>query len=254
MLNPKDLKHVIQQIVATAEVIGDEARPAAAAMMAEDLGASYPVPVIEQALAACRRELKGRLSMAAIIERIDDGHPAPNEAWATAIKAADERETIVWTDEMRRAWGVAYPVMQAGDKIAARMAFIDAYTNELKRARAERRPAQYSISAGDDKLGRDVAVRAAIERGLLPSSAGAAHLLPAPIAASPVALIEGKVVINEDAAPPDMRQKLLDLKEELGRLAKEREAKEAERRAAAIEAERQETERRKKVLQEQSAQ
>lgn len=248
MLDPKDLKRVIQQIIATAEVIGDEARPAAAALMAEDLGASYPVPVIEQALATCRRELKGRLSLAAIIERIDDGHPAPSEAWAMCIKAIDERETIVWTNEMQRAWQIARPVMEAGDKVAARVAFIESYGNEIKRARADRRAAQFSISVGFDKQGRDAAVRDAVARGLLPGTAAAAHLLPAPAAAPPVALIGGKVAINTEAVPKDMREQLEELRDVLQRMTVEREQLEQERRAAAIQAVRDDTERRKKEL------
>ncbi len=177
MLDLPDKERLSRRLVATAEVIGDEVRPAAAALMVEDLSV-YRMPVVEKALAACRRELKGRLSLAAILERIDDGHPTPNEAWAMAIPAADERNTVVWTGEMERAWAVAMPLIGAGDKIAARQAFLEAYARLVKDARAERRQADYRPSLGFDTAGREAALSAAVERGLLP-------------APPPVAMIEG---------------------------------------------------------------
>src|SRR5690606_3607081 len=94
---------LVELLVATAEVIGDQLRPTAAAFMVTDL-AGYPLPMLDKALASCRRELKGKLSLAAILERIDDGHPPANEAWAIAIRAADESATVVWTEQTRDGW------------------------------------------------------------------------------------------------------------------------------------------------------
>ena len=103
MLGNQEQDRLVDLLVATAEVIGDQLSPNAAAYMVSDL-AQYPLPMLERALASCRRELKARLSLAAILERIEDGHPAPNEAWANAIRAADEGATVVWTEQTRDAW------------------------------------------------------------------------------------------------------------------------------------------------------
>ena len=106
MLGNQEQDRLVDLLVATAEVIGDQLSPNAAAYMVSDL-AQYPLPMLERALASCRRELKARLSLAAILERIEDGHPAPNEAWANAIRAADEGATVVWTEQTRDAWAAA---------------------------------------------------------------------------------------------------------------------------------------------------
>lgn len=205
MLNDREMDRLLELLGATAEVIGDQLRPAAAALMAEEL-AAYPLAVVDKALAACRRELKGRLSLAAVLERIDDGHPSPNEAWAMALPAADERNTVVWTGEMERAWAVALPLVDAGDKVAARMAFLDAYGKLLKEAKAERRPAAYTPSLGFDSAGRDAAIQEAVARGLLSEQ-------KAPLR------IDGPV-------QPDMQERFAELAIELREGAKERDRRE----------------------------
>lgn len=211
MLSTENLHQLVKLLVATAEVIGDEVRPVAAALMAEDLSV-YPMGALETALAQCRRELKGRLSLAAIIERIDDGHPTPNEAWATAILAADERNTVVWTGQMQAAWAVAQSLMNIGDKIAARQAFLEAYARLVKEARAAHQPAAYDASIGFDVAGRDAALRQAVARGQLTHEAVQSHLKiegPEP-AFNPVALLSGTVQVSGSASPK-MRERLEEL-------------------------------------------
>src|SRR3546814_7492643 len=57
----------------------------------------------------------------------NDGRPGADEAWALAYRAADEAETVIWTEETAQALAAAWPVLQAGDKVGARMAFKGAY-------------------------------------------------------------------------------------------------------------------------------
>lgn len=198
MLADFEQDRLVELLVATAEVIGDQLSANAAAFMADDL-ADYPLQALERSLQACRRELKGRLSLAAVLERIDDGHPAPNEAWAVAIRAADEASTVVWTEQTRNAWAVALPLVEAGDKIAARQAFLEAYGREVKLAREARTAAAYVPSLGFDKDGRQAVLQQALAAGLLVHEQVAEHLQltnEAP-AFNPLALLAGKV----DAAP-----------------------------------------------------
>lgn len=82
----------------------------------------YPAAKVEQALLKCCMQLKGRVTLAAIIERIDDGRPSAEEAWSmVALSVTDERRTIVWTEEMSVAFAVALPL--ADNLVQARLAF-----------------------------------------------------------------------------------------------------------------------------------
>lgn len=213
MLSDREQEDLVKGLMATAEVIGDQLRPTAAAYMVQDLSC-YSMAVLERALAGCRRELKGRLSLAAVLERIDDGHPAPNEAWAVAIQAADERNTVVWTTLTQQAWNTALPLVQAGDKIAARPAFLETYARLLKDARAARLPASYSPSLGFDLTSRNAALTDAVSKGLLAHDQVGDHLqlTAATPAFNPVALLAGKV-----EASPGANAKILARLEELAR-------------------------------------
>ena len=91
-----------------------------------------------------------------------------NEAWAIALPAVDEAATVVWTQEMAKAWAVAKPILDAGDKIGARMAFIPAYDRFVDQAKRESRTPHYEISAGWDANMRELAVQNAVTAGLLP--------------------------------------------------------------------------------------
>ena len=90
-----------EQIVATSEVLGYDIKATAAGMMAEDL-CDYPPAVMKKAMRRVRAEHTGRLTLKAILDRVDEavGRPAANEAWAAALEALDEAKTVVWTDEM----------------------------------------------------------------------------------------------------------------------------------------------------------
>ncbi|MFL4597030.1 hypothetical protein ACJ6WI_07150 [Stenotrophomonas maltophilia] len=187
-------------LTATAEVMGEQITSNAATYMVLDLVA-YPLRVLAAALTACRREVKGRLSLAAILERIDDGHPAPNEAWALAIRAADEAVTLVWTEQTRDAWAAALPLVRAGDKIAARQAFLEVYARLVKETRAAHRVATYQLSLGVDVSGRDGVLQQAVAAGRLTHEQVAEHLAlpPATPAFNPVALLAGTVEASPTA-------------------------------------------------------
>lgn len=96
-----------------------------------------------------------------------DGRPDENEAWAVALTSQDEAETVVWTAEMAEALNLARPLIAAGDEIAARMAFKDAYKRLVGEARAMNKPVAWSVSAGWDATRRQVAVQKAVVAGLL---------------------------------------------------------------------------------------
>ena len=72
---------LLQAIAVTAELTATELSKDAARALADDLD-GYPVHAVLNALRACRRELTGRLTLAAVIQRIEDGRPGPEEALA----------------------------------------------------------------------------------------------------------------------------------------------------------------------------
>jgi hypothetical protein len=150
-------------IVVAAEVMGSEVSTVAAEEMARDL-AEYPSQAVLSALKRCQREVTGKLSLAAIRQRIEDGHVGVEEAWALCPRS--EAETVVWTDEIAEAFESARSLIMS-DIIAARMAFRDAYGRAVSAARSERRAANWLVSLGHDRGGRIAPLRRAVALGRL---------------------------------------------------------------------------------------
>lgn len=174
-MNNNDKKQLLEAIAVCAELTGTQLSEAAARVMADDLS-RYPHAQVVGALGACRRELRGRLTISDIIARLDDGRPGVEEAWATVAPAlGNESVTIVWTDEMAAAYGVACNL--DGDKVAARMAFREHYEAECKAARAKGVPVKWSACLGHDPAGREGPLLAAAKKGLL-TQQHVAGLLP----------------------------------------------------------------------------
>ncbi len=80
----------------------------------------------------------------------------------------DEGGSVVWSDEMAKAFGAAAGLLAEGDKIGARMAFKETYANAVQKARDDAIPGKWTPSYGWDKSGRVAALREAQERGRLP--------------------------------------------------------------------------------------
>lgn len=169
------IENLTKAIVVTAEVMGHEISTAAARDMALELN-SYPHEQIAAALGRCKREVSGRLTLAAVIQRVPDGHVGAEEAWALCPRS--EADSTVWTDEISAAFGVARELLAAGDAIEARMAFKEAYAAALREAKEARGQARWWVSLGHDASGRVAAVRAAVEAGRLPASELAGLALP----------------------------------------------------------------------------
>ncbi|MFM0170610.1 hypothetical protein PQR33_14930 [Paraburkholderia sediminicola] len=94
-----------------------------------------------------------------------DGHPGADEAWAIALRGADERASCVTTDEVLKAMLIARPVLDRGDEVGARMAFREAYARLVRLARAEQRPAKWFPSLGHDPVMRESVVMEGVRDG-----------------------------------------------------------------------------------------
>lgn len=161
-------------IVVTAEMLGQQLSPAASTAMAMELARENPEHVA-LALRRCSHECRGRLTLADILERLPGAHPGANEAWALCPTSEDQ--TVVWTNEIARAWNAARGLFMAGDTVAARMAFIDAYKQIAGSANARGMRAEWSVSLGWSREGRRAPILEAVERGRL-TVERAAKLLP----------------------------------------------------------------------------
>jgi hypothetical protein len=106
----------------------------------------------------------------------------------------DESQSVVWTVEMAQAFGICGPLLEMGDRIAARMAFKDAYTRLVADARDAGTPVSWTPSLGHDPRGREAALLSAVDRGRL-SLSHARELQPSLPAPTPkvLALMSGAV-------------------------------------------------------------
>jgi hypothetical protein len=178
--NNERTQKILEAIAVTAELTDTTLSGPAIAQMTRDL-LDYPHASVLNALAKCRRELTHRLTLAAIIDRLEDtdGRPQADEAWSTALTAHDETATVVWTTEMAQAYGIAKPLLDKRDEIGARMAFRAAYQRITDQARSQKQPTKWMPSLGSDPNLRAAALQAAVEQGKL-GQQHVAGLLPAP--------------------------------------------------------------------------
>ncbi len=167
-------RELVEAIALTSELCGMVLSPAAAEMLARDL-ADFNENAVLEALGRCRMELQGALKMADILARLDDGRPGVEEAWAMMPKT--ELASVVWTDEMAQAWGIASPLLNNGDAIGARMAFREIYAKAVLDARIRRAPVRWMPSLGSDVASRESVLLEALQKKRL-TAAHVAHLLP----------------------------------------------------------------------------
>lgn len=177
MLSSEDVANLAGAICATAETLGQTISASAAQLMAEDL-AGYNPADIRAALQSCRRELTGKLTLAAILQRIQagDGRPGKDEAWSIALLSSDESDTVVMTDEIQLALGAARPVLDLGDKVGARMAFNSAYERLVIQSREEGKPVRWHVSVGFDANRRIEAINKAVQLKRIPKERGQLYL------------------------------------------------------------------------------
>lgn len=152
----------------------------------------YPIQSLKAAANAWVRK-SGFMPKPADLIKILGGsnrHLSADEAWALAIMASDEANTIVWTKEMAQAWGLAQVVYNNGDHIGARRTFIERYERLVDESTLFNKPIEIFVSLGFDKSKRIEAINNAVFSGLLAYDK-AAHYLPKPD--NNVAMLEDKL-------------------------------------------------------------
>lgn len=185
---------IAKALAVTAELTATDLSEAAMEVMVDDL-AAYETRLVLKALNRCRRELTGRLSLAAVLARLDTGLPSADEAFGMLVEGwRNEALTVVVpVIAMMASGNGALDLFQAGDKTGARMAFRAAY--ERLAADVVGAP-EWTVSAGHDREHRAAAVMEAVKLGRLPETVAAAYL-PSCAAEARRLLETGQVLTNE---------------------------------------------------------
>ena len=130
------------------------------------------------------------------------------------------------TDEIQLALGAARPVLDLGDKVGARMAFISAYERLVQTARGDARPVNWHVSIGFDANRRIEAITGAVQMQRISHEHGQKYLADlnvVPIASDGMAiagLLTGKVVTPS----PSIRQNLKAISDGLKVKARQKES------------------------------
>lgn len=164
----------IRALKATVELCGSTFSEEAAEIFLEDI-TGYPEHQLIGALARCRREVRGRLTPKDVIDRLEDGRPTPDEAWAQVPKS--ERDSVVWTNEMAHAWSIAAPAWFDGDRMGAARAFREAYIRAVSSSRDRRIQPEWTVSLGDDRHQAYNVIEAAVRDRKISIEAGL-HAIP----------------------------------------------------------------------------
>ena len=157
--------------------------------------------------------------MADILQRVQaaDGRPGKDEAWAIAMTTNDEFETVVLTDEIQLALAAAKPVLDAGDKVGARMAFNSAYERLVGQAREDSKEVNWHVSVGFDANRRTQAITKALQMQRIPQERAQQYL--ADLSVAPVTE-DGRAVValltGEVARPSSkLRERLAAVKDSM---------------------------------------
>lgn len=198
MENAKKAVMIDEALSVCCELTGTTLSAIAKATMIEDLMA-YETETVLKALSRCRRELSGRLTLAAILERIDTGLPSADESFGMLVEGwKNENLTVVVPEiAMQAAGNGAYELFTAGDKTGARMAFRDAYQRLAADLQLNGGAVKWFVSKGNDRNHQVQAVMEAVRLGRLKQETAAAYL-PSEAAEERLLLTENRVLTLEE--------------------------------------------------------
>jgi len=159
-------KSIIRAVQSAVQLIGRDLSADALEIFVSEL-LPYGEAAALAAIERTRREVSHRFTIADVLDRMPNGHPGAEEAWATVSKGLnDEDETLVMTEPMRVAFSAALNLQS--DEIAARQAFKEVYQREVAQARARRDLfPRFSVSLGHDAQRREVKIKEAVIAGKL---------------------------------------------------------------------------------------
>lgn len=180
-MNQSEFKAFSELLSGVAEYYGKSLAPAAIEIWWHALR-GLDLPLVRRLLSDHVKTSRFMPAVSELLDRIreTDGRPGPEEAWA--MIPTDDGASVVWSEEMALAAAVALPLIHAGDKIAARMAFTERYRVLVREARDIGKPVRWTPSLGHDAAEREGVLLAAVRarrltpehvRELLPRDDGA---------------------------------------------------------------------------------
>lgn len=113
--------------------------------------------------------------LADIVRHMPQGisaYPDASAAWAIAIKAQDEANSVCWTPLIAEAFFEVKPLLDMRDTFGARTAFVAFYDRAVqtdKAKPAEQRRSAWTMTLGHDVQLREVVREQAVAQGLLPA-------------------------------------------------------------------------------------
>jgi len=142
-----------------------------------------------------------------------DGRIGVEEAWA--LYPHNESDSAVITQEMAAAMTAAQPLIDEGDRIAARMAFKEAYLRIVEQNKLNGVKPVWYPTLGHDPNGREEVLKQAVELGRLQLSQ-IQHLLPVRYDQKVIAAVGQLKQINApltDEEKAQAKQKMAKIKE-----------------------------------------
>jgi hypothetical protein len=158
------MKELLTLISLVFEYHGQSASEERLTMFAEDLKA-FSLNEIKSAWQVYRLKNTKLPLPKDLIEHMQDGRPPTQEAWSMIPK--NESDSVVWTDEMRLAYGVCAPLINQGQITNAFFAFKETYERLVMENRLKKVQTNASPSFGFDKTGRETAIKKALEMNMI---------------------------------------------------------------------------------------
>lgn len=205
----------------------------------------YPLEVVREALNRHLQDPEGGrfapkpadLIRQVVTAKASDGRPGRDEAWAIAQKSMDEDETVLTSEEILEALAIARPLLEElNDKVAARMAFVEAYDRIVGTKRAAGEKFEWFVSLGADKERRVPAIKAAQVAGILPAPKAAALIemhSETPITSDGLAIAGLLGGPSGSVKPEDLRSKWQELRKQISKKGADRKKLNLEEIAAA---------------------
>lgn len=170
-LSDSDAEKVLQDIGAMFILYSKPLPTAALLNMLVDDVEAFGIHVVQKAMKRLRVTYDGRspITSALLISACESvcGRLSGDEAWALALRVRDENKTVVWNDEVAKAWGMAAELLRGrADLVGARRAFLESYERicHAKRESGALPVAEFSL--GSDKDSHAAAIAQAKELGI----------------------------------------------------------------------------------------
>lgn len=146
-MNTSEQQQTIKNLAVILEMSGQSMSTEAMVMIADELS-QFDYNAVQNAMRKCARECKYKITLAEIIDRIDDGRPSPEKAWQE-VQHLTEDDAKVLTTEQNQAFCMVSTSLIDGDtsaRITAKQTFMQEYKRLCQESRDQGKPVQYFLA------------------------------------------------------------------------------------------------------------